>query len=113
MIFYFESIKLDADALLYVYAKDFSIIHGPFTQKDIDENRAFVAGPISGSTIIVQLEKNSKGIADFDLNEIGVLNKEAANLAGFGTSGDCEVNVNCAEGNALQKQKKTVLHAYW
>lgn len=108
LVFYFESVKLDVDALLYVYAKDFSKIHGPFTQKDIDENKAFVAGPISGSTIVVQLEKNSKGIADFNLNEIGVLNKEAANIAGFGTSGDCEVNVNCVEGNTLQNQKNGI-----
>ncbi len=84
----------------------------PFTKKDIDEDKAFVAGPISGATVIVQLEKNSNGFADFNLNEIGVLNKEVANLAGFGTSGDCEVNVNCAEGTTLQNQKM-VLHAYW
>jgi len=108
LVFYFKAVKLDADALMYIYQADFSKILGPFTQKDFTNGLAFVVGPISGSTIIVQLEKNLDGIASFNLNEIGVLSKESANLAGFGTSGDCEVNINCAEGDALKQQKNGI-----
>ncbi|MCK9453238.1 MAG: T9SS type A sorting domain-containing protein [Bacteroidales bacterium] len=108
LIFYFESVELDADALMYIYAEDFSIVQGPLTQKDFTDGFAFVAGPISGSAIIVQLEKRVGGKASFILNEIGVLSKEAANISGFGTSGNCQVNVNCAEGRTLQRQKNGV-----
>jgi len=108
LVFYFDNVKLDADALMYIYSEDLSVVQGPLTQKDFTDGFAFVAGPISGSAIIVQLEKRVGGEASFILNEIGVLSKEAANLSGFGTSGNCEVNVNCAEGRMLQRQKNGV-----
>ncbi|MBZ0241884.1 MAG: hypothetical protein K8F24_01595, partial [Bacteroidales bacterium] len=108
LMFYFEKVVLDADALMYIYAEDFSDVRGPFTQKDFAQDLFFVAGPISGSTINVQLEKKTNGIADFTLNEIGVLSKEAANLASFGNSGNCQVNVNCSEGLALRRQKNGI-----
>lgn len=108
LVFYFENLELDADALMYIYTADFSEVRGPFTRKDFTNDLFFVAGPISGASIIIQLEKKAGGIAEFTLNEIGVLSKEAANLAGFGTSGDCQVNVNCAEGNTRQRQKNGV-----
>ncbi|MDY0077795.1 MAG: T9SS type A sorting domain-containing protein [Bacteroidales bacterium] len=108
LVFYFDTVELEDDALMYIYAEDFSIVIGPFTQKNFTDSFAFVAGPISGSAIIVQLEKRVGGKAGFILNEIGVLSKEAVNLSGFGTSGNCQVNVNCAEGRTLQRQKNGV-----
>ena len=108
LVFYFESVKLDADAQMFIYAEDFSDVRGPLTQNDFTDGLAFVAGPISGKTIIVQLEKNVDGSANFILNEIGVLSSEALLRNGFGASGNCQVNINCPEGSTLQRQKNGV-----
>lgn len=108
LVFYFKSVELDADAQMYIYADDFSKVIGPLSRIDFTDLSASAVGPISGSTLIVQLEKAPHGQADFTLSEIGILTKEAADLAGFGTSGNCQVNVNCAEGRALQQQKNGV-----
>jgi hypothetical protein len=108
LVFYFKTVKLNADARLYVYSTDFSTILGPYTAKDINDSMPFVVGPISGSSLLLQLEKSTDSFAEISLNEIGVLQKESAGLSGFGTSGDCQVNVNCFEGQQLYQQKQGV-----
>ncbi|HOI33447.1 MAG TPA: PKD domain-containing protein, partial [Bacteroidales bacterium] len=76
-----------------------------FQQIVLEENLPLVYGPVYGDQIVFELTVEDSTGVYLALNEIGVLFKDAY---GFGTSGDCEVNVNCDEGASLTNQKQGV-----
>ncbi len=71
----------------------------------ISENFPLVYGPVEADEITFELRVQNNLDVNLVLSEIGILNKD---IKGFGTSGDCEVNVNCAEGESLKNQKQGI-----
>jgi hypothetical protein len=71
----------------------------------IDDSLPLVFGPVKANQFIFELSANKSDDVYLSLREIGILYKDGN---GFGTSGDCEVNVNCTEGAALSNQKQGV-----
>jgi len=72
---------------------------------NVNDSISLVLGPFSADEIILELMVNQADDIYLSLREIGVLTKD---VNGFGTSGNCEVNVNCSEGAFLSNQKQGV-----
>ena len=109
----YENFKLPKGAKLFVYKPDYSQIIGAFTSYNNHESGQFTTELIQGSrTVIEYYEPASQafkggftisGVADFYKDVI-----VETDVLGFDDSGNCEVNINCSEGNAWQDIKKGV-----
>ncbi|MFT6012655.1 MAG: hypothetical protein ACI860_000351, partial [Chitinophagales bacterium] len=109
----YENFKLPKGAKLFVYNPDYSQIIGAFTSYNNHESGQFTTEIIQGSrTVIEYYEPASQafkggftisGVADFYKDVI-----VETDVLGFDDSENCEVNINCSEGNAWQDIKKGV-----
>lgn len=106
----FRDFKLKKGSSLFIYSADHKQLLGAFTSENNRENGIFATALISGEKLIIEyftkerVEKNTP----FRITEIVYAYRSSENSKGFGTSGDCEVNINCPEGINFQIQKKGV-----
>ena len=104
---YFSQFDISSQTKAYVYAAGFKEIIelSPLSS----EQTNFAVRPIFADSIYLQIEWPSKDMARpiICLSEIGLVLHE--NFArNFGSSGDCNVNVNCSEGISWQNQKNGI-----
>lgn len=99
---YFNNLTLSQNDQLTIYTPDHSKI---ILIKSVSES--VCSDFVFGENLIVEYNtsENSKTLP-FDISEIGVLILE--NTRGFGDAGDCEVYINCVEGDMWQNEKKGV-----
>ncbi|KAF0130046.1 MAG: Lysyl endopeptidase [Bacteroidetes bacterium] len=105
---YFKTFEPGANGRMFILSADNSNIKGAYTEASRTKGLPFSIGPLPGGKLILQFE-TSIDASDYQiqLDEIGLL-KSAKSEMGYGTSGNCEVNVNCAEGIDWQRQKRGV-----
>ncbi len=112
---YYDKFYLPKGSRLYVYNNDKTNLIGAFTNKNNHKSGLFATElTISDATILEYYEP-------FTVNDTVIINISDINYAyrgvntvnnnkiGFGTSGSCEVNANCSEGNDWQLQKAGVV----
>jgi len=103
---YFDNINLLPNDKLYLYNNQKSYTLGAFTNSN---NGFFMCTDfIPGNKLIIEFNSRSRyKQLPFSLHEVGVLNKYD-NMRGFGNAGECEVHVNCIEGENWQYEKDGV-----
>lgn len=106
----FNDFRLNENAKLFVYNADRTQVLGAFTKRNNKKDGWFSIAPIPGEEIIIELnvsDKNSYG----NVNISGVVHdyKGVFGLKHYGTSGYCNVNINCPEGDEWQKEKRAVV----
>ncbi len=104
---YFSKFEISSQTKAYVYSADFEDIIELYPSSSGQKNTA--VRPVFADSIYLQIEWHAK---DTDLpliclSEIGFVfyDNYARN---FGSSGDCNVNVNCTEGSSWQNQKNGI-----
>ncbi len=128
-VLHFEYFELPKGSKLFVYNKDTSVILGPYTYEDNPLRVEYAIGVLYGNEIIVEYSapkvKSEKGIKGYPIpphikisaysyfyrGEEFFDNREGR-ATGYGASDDCEVNINCSEGNNWRKQQKGVARIY-
>lgn len=112
---YFNDFHLLQGQRLFVYDENQARILGAYTLYNNKENRLFAAELLPYSKVIVELDAD-QGFTDQNscfISEISYLYKDAPDyLKSRGTSDDCEVNINCPEGNNWQFQKHGISRLY-
>lgn len=111
----FDEFRLAPGVKLFVYNTDFSKIAGAFTSKNNNRFNKFSIAPIPGDAIIIELNIPS-GIDDFGELTLGKVGHDYTNEFGSsklksiknGPSEDCEVDINCPEGETWQQEKRAV-----
>ncbi len=113
--FYFDNFHLPAGSRLYVYNDEKTNLIGAFTDKNNHTNGYFATSLIAGDAAILEY------FEPFVVKDTVILNISEINYAyrgvniistdknGFGSSGSCEVNANCSEGNDWKLQKGGVV----
>ncbi len=105
---YFSQFDPGEMGQFFILSADGELIAGAFTRQSHTHGGPFAIGPLPAKPVILQfqtaLDADDYAIV---LNEVGLL-KSVSSQQGFGTSGNCEVNVNCSEGARWQKQKRGV-----
>ncbi len=113
---YFDVFQIPDGGELYIYNHPASGILGAFTSASNPLDQAFATEFVRGSSITFEyfepygtretLRLHLTGLGYFYR---GVNTSTGFSDRGFGDSGDCEVNINCDEGNSWQDEKKGVL----
>lgn len=109
----FDQIFLPEGSELYVYNEDHSEKLGAFTSFN-NSSEEWAIAPIRGATLTIEY------YASADVKENPILDirgisyvfrgyKKPENRAGFGDSGPCQVNMNCAEGNQWRNEQRSVV----
>lgn len=99
-------------ASLFVYSADKSIVRGAFTSENNNAQYRFANAPIASSSIVLEyLEPASvEGQGRINISKVihGYRDTFAKNRGPFGTSGSCNINVNCPLGDDWQNEKTGV-----
>ncbi|NLM93455.1 MAG: T9SS type A sorting domain-containing protein [Bacteroidales bacterium] len=117
----FDAFELREGAKLFVYNADKSLIIGSFDHHNNNPEQVFSTQIIPGETLIVEYQEPWYSGKTTRL-ESSLLNIESVIYLGYGgglgmfgqeekalgDAGDCQVNINCDEGNAWQDQKRGV-----
>lgn len=109
---YFSHFDFPAGAELFAYNMDRTQLIGAFTQQNNHESSLFATELIAGESIILELIV-PQNLADnnmFVISEILYAYRDQGfGVKQFGNSGSCNVNINCAEGNDWQDEKRGVV----
>ena len=114
MNLYLKDFQLPRGAELSFYTPDFTYKLPIITSDENPENKIYVTDHVPGSNLIVELfvPQGVEVRHCFTIKDIGYMYRPLPRWMsggrGFGTSGDCEVNVNCPEGEKWQDEKKGV-----
>lgn len=113
----YDDLYLPAGAKLFMYNENGSQILGAYTWKSNTPNNTFMTGFIYGETAVLEYYE-PKAVRDEGRLHIFRIDhaykkevlQEKSLLAdfGFGASAECNVNINCVEGNNWQKQKRGI-----
>ncbi|MBW8051868.1 MAG: T9SS type A sorting domain-containing protein [Cytophagales bacterium] len=112
----FNQFWLPQGAILYIYNEDKSAWIGGFTEQNNKPYNRFSAGPIQGETIILEYYEPSNVIQHGNINVSGVVHvyknlfHKSHPITGFGSSGACNINVRCPEGNGWCNQRRSVAY---
>ncbi|MDL2262024.1 T9SS type A sorting domain-containing protein [Bacteroidales bacterium OttesenSCG-928-I21] len=123
---HFEYFKLQENSRLFVYNTDYSVVMGPFDSNDNPEALEYSIGVLLGGDIIVEyivptkesLYKNPEQKPDFKISSYAYIYRgeylffDMSKQYGYGTSGDCQVNINCLEGNNWRIQQRGITRIY-
>ncbi len=104
----FDQYKLVPGDQLFIYNKDRSDVIGPFTYLNNKEWEGLATMPVSGETIIIELLQRHPGLAQKSILRIGQVTHGYRDIfgkareiyqKGLGSSGACNNNVVCPEGD--------------
>lgn len=95
--FIFNQFQIPEGGRFYVYSPDGSLIEGAFTNQNHNPDGNFATMPILGNSAILEYNgpEGLKLQTEYIIRGYRDFNKMAK---AFGTSGACNVNVNCPEG---------------
>jgi PKD repeat protein len=128
---HFDYFKLQKNSKLFVYNSDYSVILGPFTSEDNPQGWEYSIGVLFGGDIIIEYilpsdaikqkntYKNDSADSDFKIESYSYIYRGeylffdvVEKYVGYGTSENCQVNVNCTEGNNWRVQQKGIARIY-
>lgn len=111
----FKNYVLPKGAKLFIYSTDLKDIKGAFTSYNNKRSGQLATLPVKGSEIIVEYFEpyftEAEGqlvIGQVSHDFTGVVAESGSVEDNFGNSGDCQVDVNCVEGNDWQVEKRAV-----
>ena len=103
---YLTHLNLQSGDRLFIYNHHRNQVRGAFTSRN--NGNYLVTDFVEGDEITIELNTSERiSPLPFETSEIGV-KLPAQDNKGFGDAGICEVQVNCAEGDDWQQQKKGV-----
>ncbi|MEA3447538.1 MAG: T9SS type A sorting domain-containing protein [Bacteroidota bacterium] len=120
----YESFDLPKGSQLYIYSPDKIQTIGAFNHKNNANGGDFATEMIYGESLILEYisphtkqvegmpQKNFSNEAEISIKHVNYVFRYAPDpyreVKNFGSSGSCNVNVNCSEGDDWQQQKKGV-----
>ncbi|WP_062056950.1 GEVED domain-containing protein [Aquimarina longa] len=107
----FSSFKIPEGGKLFIYNNDKSDIRGAFTSANNKNSKRLGIAPVDGDKIIVEYFQpaNVKQAPDLNISTVAHDYKGIRGLAkAFGSSGSCNNNVVCAEGDPWRDQIRSV-----
>ncbi len=112
----FDRFYLPPGGRLFIYTPDQQQLIGAFTEANNQDDLLFATELMQGDQIIIEYEQSagSEETPELHLSGLayayrGVSFPGKLPESGFGTSGSCEVNVNCSEGQDWLKHKRSVV----
>ena len=122
--FSFDQFFLSAGQELYIYSPDYKLVQGPYNIADANKEYVVIP-PMDSDSLIFEFNgpRRKRALPNLRMSDVLLMDKSISGIhtKGFGGSGDCEVNVNCSEGEQWKIQKQSVVRillrigtqAYW
>lgn len=112
----FDKYHLPSGGELFIYNQDRSTVLGAFTEANNKPYGRFSTLPIEGAVITVEYYEPAEHRGETDLRVSKVIHayrnlfagNDESSHNGFGTSEDCNINVNCKEGKNWQDESRSV-----
>lgn len=111
---YFKEFQLSDHSELFLYKPDYSQVLGAYTSENNSDTKLFATELIEGDEFVIEyvVKGTTETKIPFIIDEVAYIYRDAGfgakNLKGFGGADDCEININCAEGEDWQSQKRGV-----
>lgn len=112
---YFDDFQLAEGYRIFVYDVTYRDIKGSYTLLNNKPNRLFSTELVQGDRLIVEInaDPGAEGQSYCRIADVSCLYRDCPEwLEKKGTADDCEVNINCPEGNSWQLQKHGVVRLY-
>jgi len=113
----FSSFQLNSKSSLFIYSPGGTHVKGGFTSQNNKKFGSFYVGHTPGEEIIVELQTSDPGrkygelhIGSISHAFLPVFDEKLKGNTGLGESQDCEIDINCSEGDDWQIIKKSVVH---
>jgi len=108
----YNKFYLPENSQLYIYNEQKTVLQGPFTSKNNTKSGEFSSDLVEGSAIILEYFEpdDVKEKPEISISKIVHAYRDLfPNLTkGFGSSGSCNVDINCVEGNNWQDESNAV-----
>lgn len=108
----YNKFYLPGNSRLYIYNEEKTVLQGPFTSENNTKDGTFSSDLVQGSAIILEYFEPDgfKESPNISISKIvhAYRNLFPTSTKGFGSSGDCNIDVNCPEGNAWQNESNAV-----
>ena len=108
----FGKVQLPAGSDIFVYTPDKQNVLGAYSPAEIQHSRTFTTRPVYGDKIVIEYYEPSTAYESAELLISGLtymyrgFEKIVSTELKSASSGSCEVNVNCEEGQDWQNQKQ-------
>jgi len=112
---YFDDFSLIGGCRMFVYDESKKIILGAYTFFNNKENRLFSTELVPGDHLVIEINADLAitALPSCVVSEISYVYRDLPDFVGNrGTADDCEVNINCPEGDNWQNQKRGVARIY-
>ena len=114
---YFENFYLPKSAKLFIYNEDHSHVIGAFTEKNNLDNGYFATEIVYSNSCIIEYYEPEivRGQGHFSITGVNHIFEipSFVKKTKVRESGDCNVDINCPEGNEWQDQKKAVARIFF
>ncbi|MDY6122013.1 MAG: T9SS type A sorting domain-containing protein [Porphyromonas sp.] len=117
---YYDRFSIPEGGKLYIYNGDRTQLRGAFTARTHEDNSEFATSPLAGDCVVLEYEPNSKGeMPEIRISGLGHFYRGVPDFlkgAGHKDLGEdsslpqCQINVNCPDGDAWHKQMAGVCH---
>ncbi len=113
MALYYKSFEIGGDATLFIYNPGYSFVIGAYTAVNNPDKGSFATELIPGDELILEYhESGSSSMSEIEISGLLYAYQHVPYTVpgqkDFGSSGFCEVNVNCPEGTNWQREKRGV-----
>ncbi len=111
----YNELRLPAGADIFIYTPDHKNVLGAFTSDEVPYYQKFTTRPVSGDAVVLEYYEppQVKEQAVIDISGLVYIYRGFESLSNANiksaSSGSCEVNVNCSEGDNWQNQKQGVV----
>ncbi|PKQ64212.1 hypothetical protein BZG02_05160 [Labilibaculum filiforme] len=113
----FSKFRIPTGSQMFVYNNQSNRILGAYTEKNNKESGKFSIEPLQGDEITVEYIEplQPEFIAVLEIGSVlhdykNIFNQLRGEVSLLKSSGTCNVNINCAEGDSWQVEKKAVCH---
>lgn len=113
----FSNFKIPSGSQLFAYNNQTNRVLGAYNEKNNKESGKFSIEPLQGDEIIVEYIEplHPDFIADLEIGSVlhdykNIFNQLKGEESRLKSSGSCNVNINCVEGDEWQVEKQSVCH---
>lgn len=109
----YDAFTLPVGAELRIYNTEENFVAGPYTDEHNSEDGIMTTMMVKGDNCVLEVvvPKGAVGALDIHINHVGYFYRDVDPFANqtstrdFGDSDNCEVNINCSEGNSWQDEE--------
>lgn len=112
LLLYYDEFTLPPDGHLFLYSEGNEQLLGAYTHQNNPPKGYFATEIVHDDKVIIEYNHPSENLSkpSIHINKTGYVYRGTNILTkSFGDSGDCEVNINCSEGDNWQEQKRGVV----